>query len=243
MELETGTSNNEYISKNNTKANDVGGKNGGNGKKLNMGGMSKWKIVSIVVAVILCLGIGSYGTIRVFTWFPWMMPASLREKGTEDVQVIRSMQRTKEVSLLRLGVTGIISKENKSQFFSMEIPGTERARFIQYTFDAKLGFEGKDVVIKETDENTFDVAIPEFKFIGYDDPEYRVIVEQNGALSFGTQQIDSLDMVNNILTDQAKKEYVDSNRDILEEQAKSFYTSIVNSVSPETKLNFTFQQK
>ena len=82
------------------------------------------------------------------------MPASLREKGTEDTQVIRSMQRTKEVSLLRLGVTGIISKENKSHFFNMEIPGTERARFIQYTFDAKLGFEGKDVVIKKTDGNT-----------------------------------------------------------------------------------------
>ena len=54
-----------------------------------------------------------------------------------------------------------------------------------------------------------DVAIPEFKFIGYDHPEYRVVVEQNGALSFGTQQIDSLDMVNNILTDKAKKEYVE----------------------------------
>ena len=152
------------------------------------------------------------------------------------------MQRTKEVSLLRLGVTGIISRENKSHFFSMEIPGSERAQFIQYTFDAKLGFEGKDVVIKEAGDNTFDVAIPEFKFIGYDHPEYRIVVEQNGALSFGTQQIDTLDMVNNILTDKAKKEYVDSNRDILEEQAKSFYTSIVQSVSPDTKLNFTFQQ-
>lgn len=49
-------------------------------------------------------------------------------------------------------------------------------------------------------------------------------------------------MVNNILTDKAKKEYVDSNRDILEEQAKSFYTSIVQSVSPDTKLNFIFKQ-
>ena len=73
-------------------------------------------------------------------------------------------------------------------------------------------------------------------------PEYRVVVAQNGALSFGTQQIDTLDMVNNILTDKAKKEYVDSNRDILEEQAKSFYTSIVQSVSPDTKLNFIFKQ-
>ena len=172
-----------------------------------------------------------------YSLFPGTMPAFLKEKvGTSDTQVIRSMERTKEVALLRLGITGIISQENKSHFFNMEIPGTERARFIQYTFDAKLGFEGKDVSIKETGKNTFDVEIPEFKFIGYDHPEYRMIVEQNGALSFGTQQIDSLDMINNILTEKTKQEYVDSNRDLLEEQAKSFYASIVMGVNPEAKL-------
>lgn len=211
---------------------------GEEGKKL----WQKWQFWVGIVVLLASMGAGWIASIGFYSLFPGAMPPSLREKGTEDTQVIRSMQRTKEVSLLRLGVTGIISKENKSHFFNMEIPGTERARFIQYTFDAKLGFEGKDVVIKETGENAFDIAIPEFKFIGYDDPEYRVIVEQNGVLSFGTQQIDSLDMVNNILTDKAKEEYVDSNRDILEEQAKSFYTSIVRSVSPDTKLNFTFQQ-
>lgn len=202
----------------------------------------KQTTVMMVIAIVLSFVLGICGVIGAFSAFPGLMPPSLREKGRTDTQVIHSMQRTKEVSLLRLGVTGIISRENKSHFFSMEIPGSERAQFIQYTFDAKLGFEGKDVVIKEAGDNTFDVAIPEFKFIGYDHPEYRIVVEQNGALSFGTQQIDTLDMVNNILTDKAKKEYVDSNRDILEEQAKSFYTSIVQSVSPDTKLNFTFQQ-
>lgn len=195
---------------------------------------------NIWAVAILCVIVGIAGTLGIFWLCPSVMPSWLREKGTDDTQVIHSMKRTKEVSLLRLGVTGIISKENKSHFFNMEIPGTERARFIQYTFDAKLGFEGKEVVIKEAGENTFDVSIPEFKFIGYDHPEYRVIVEQNGALSFGTQQIDSLDMVNNILTDKAKKEYIDSNRDLLEEQTKSFYTSIVASVNPDAKLNFSF---
>lgn len=202
----------------------------------------KWKIAGVVIAALSCMAVGCLLMLGFYSLFPGTMPEFLKEKvGTSDTQVIRSMERTKEVSLLRLGITGIISQENKSHFFNMEIPGTERARFIQYTFDAKLGFEGKDVSIKETGKNTFNVEIPEFRFIGYDHPEYRMIVEQNGALSFGTQQIDSLDMINNILTEKTKQEYVDSNRDLLEEQAKSFYTSIVMSVNPEAKLNFTFQ--
>ena len=202
----------------------------------------KWKIAGVVIAALSCMVVGCLLMLGFYSLFPGTMPAFLKEKvGTSDTQVIRSMERKKEVALLRLGITGIISQENKSHFFNMEIPGTERARFIQYTFDAKLGFEGKDVSIKETGKNTFDVEIPEFKFIGYDHPEYRMIVEQNGALSFGTQQIDSLDMINNILTEKTKQEYVDSNRDLLEEQAKSFYASIVMGVNPEAKLNFTFQ--
>ena len=55
-----------------------------------------------------------------YSLFPGTMPAFLKEKvGTSDTQVIRSMERTKEVALLRLGITGIISQENKSHFFNM----------------------------------------------------------------------------------------------------------------------------
>lgn len=184
-----------------------------------------------VVAIVVMLG-------GLIPGIPSLFSSSSR---STDTQVIRAMEQTKEVSLLRLGITGIKSKENKSHFFNMELPGTERAQFIQYSFDAKLGFDGKNVVIKAAGNNTFDVAIPEFKFIGYDHPEYQTVVEQNGALSFGTPQIDTAEMINEILSDKAKSEYVEKNREILEDQAKSFYTSIVTSVNSEAKLNFTFQ--
>lgn len=184
-----------------------------------------------VVAIVVMLG-------GLIPGIPSLFSSSSR---SADTQVIRAMEQTKEVSLLRLGITGIKSKENKSHFFNMELPGTERAQFIQYSFDAKLGFDGKNVVIKAAGNNTFDVAIPEFKFIGYDHPEYQTVVEQNGALSFGTPQIDTAEMINEILSDKAKSEYVEKNREILEDQAKSFYTSIVTSVNSEAKLNFTFQ--
>lgn len=184
-----------------------------------------------VVAIVVMLG-------GLIPGIPSLFSSSSR---STDTQVIRAMEQTKEVSLLRLGITGIKSKENKSHFFNMELPGTERAQFIQYSFDAKLGFDGKNVVIKAAGNNTFDVAIPEFKFIGYDHPEYQTVVEQNGALSFGAPQIDTAEMINEILSDKAKSEYVEKDREILEDQAKSFYTSIVTSVNSEAKLNFTFQ--
>ena len=185
-------------------------------------------VVGGVIVAILC---------GVVPGIPSVFSSSSR---SADTQVIHAMEQTKEVSLLRLGITGIKSKENKSHSFNMEIPGTERAQFIQYSFDAKLGFDGKQVVIEPAGEGTYDVTIPEFKFIGYDHPEYRTVVDQNGALSFGTPQIDTANMINEILSEKAQHEYVEKNRDILEDQAKSFYTSIVASVNPDAKLNFSF---
>lgn len=201
--------------------------------------------MGVIKKITTCIGAVVVGAAIVAVLYGAVpgIPAVLSSSSkSTDTQVIHAMKQTKEVSLLRLGITGIKSKENKSHFFNMEIPGTERAQFIQYSFDAKLGFDGKDVVIEPASDNTYDITIPEFKFIGYDHPEYRTVVDQNGALSFGTPQIDTANMINEILSDKARSEYVEKNRDILEDQAESFYTSIVRSVSPDAKLNFIFKQ-
>lgn len=190
-------------------------------------------ILSVIGTVLLASGF--------FALCPWAVPEFLKGKPeSTDTQVVRALQRTEEVSLLRLGITGIKSQETSGHFFSMEIPGTDRAKFIQYTFDAKLGFEGKDAHILHQEGKIFTIEIPEFKFIGYDNPEYRVIVETNGAMSFGTPQIDTAEMINEILNDKTKQSYLEENIDLLKEQAKSFYTSIILSIDPEVKLNFVF---
>ncbi len=86
----------------------------------------KWKIAGVVIAALSCMAVGYLLMLGFYSLFPGTMPEFLKEKvGTSDTQVIRSMERTKEVSLLRLGITGIISQENKSHFFNMEILGTE----------------------------------------------------------------------------------------------------------------------
>lgn len=167
--------------------------------------------MGVIKKITACIVIGAAIVAVLYGAVPGIPAVLSSSSKSTDTQVIHAMEQTKEVSLLRLGITGIKSKENKSHFFNMEIPGTERAQFIQYSFDAKLGFDGKDVVIKPAGDNTYDITIPEFKFIGYDHPEYRTVVDQNGALSFGTPQIDTANMINEILSDKARSEYVEKN--------------------------------
>jgi hypothetical protein len=81
------------------------------------------------------------------------------------------------------------------------VPGNQRAKYIQYNFDAKLGIEGKDVTVKSTKAHPFTVSIPKFIFIGFNKAKYQVAAENNRTLSWTTPDIESDDEA---LRDQAK---------------------------------------
>lgn len=144
------------------------------------------------------------------------------------------------VSLLSLGIQGIAEKTGKTTVFGVEVPGSERATFIQYTFSAKLGFDGKDVKIEERGTNQYTISIPEFVFIGHDDVDLKLVTEKNGVLSWTNPKIDTLEMANHILNDKAQDGYIDSNEAVLKDQAKAYYNGIVKGIDPTIDLDFEF---
>lgn len=124
--------------------------------------------------------------------------------------------------------------------FGLNVPGTSRAEYIQYSFDAKLGIEGKDVTIESQPDNTFVITIPQYIFIGFDNSKYEVAAESNGLLSWTTPEIESTEMITNIINDTAKEKYIKENTELLKNQTTSFYTDIIRSIDSEVKLRFVF---
>ena len=47
-------------------------------------------------------------------------------------------------------------------------------------------------------------------------------------------------MVNEILDDDARQEYIDQNEDLLRDQAKVFYESLITSVEPAAVVTFEY---
>ena len=111
---------------------------------------------------------------------------------------------------------------------------------MQYTFNAKVGLNGEDVRIVETGEGAYRVTIPTFIFIGHDDVTFRLVAEDNGVLSFVTPEVDTVEMVNSILDDEAQDKYVDSNLETLKEQAETFYGGIIHGIDPEAQVVYDF---
>lgn len=197
--------------------------------------VAKWLVVAVGLVVVA--GLVAVGIAKAFPNFSLFESAS----ETRNTQIINSITREEQVVLLSLGIQGISEQRERGSFLGVDVPGSGRASFVQYAFNAKLGIEGNDVKIVQTGESDLLVSIPKFIFIGHDNESFRTVVEDNGALSWVTPEIDTVEMINTILNDDAQDQYIDSNQEILEDQARVFYTAIVTSIDPTIAIRFEFR--
>lgn len=175
------------------------------------------------------------------------MAALMSSFGSAEIQrdsseVVTAVTREEQVALMGVAVQGIekITAEN-NKVWGVPIPGTFRESLIQYEFTAKLGIDGKNVTIEEVGEDTFRIAVPEFIVIGYEVGDFYTVVERSGVLSFVKERIDGANVSSEILSKE-RDEYVEKNLDLLKDQTKFFYTSIIRSVDPQIELEFVFAE-
>lgn len=191
----------------------------------------------LFVPLAFFVAIGAFTVVKNQGWFS---PFGI-ESESHNSQVINAVERTQEVSLLRLGIQGIKAKDQRGTVFGREVPFSEKTVFLQYNFYAKLGIDGTRVKVTKTGENAYLISVPEFEFIGTDEPTFKVAVEDGGVLSWGTPDIDKVEMINEILNDEERQQYIDSNEELLREQTKEFYEGLITSIEPGIATTFEFR--
>ncbi|MEJ1922511.1 hypothetical protein [Microbacterium sp. KHB019] len=162
------------------------------------------------------------------------------ETTDTNTQVVNAVTRVQEVALVTLSIEGIDERKTEaSQILFLSIPNS-RASFLRYSFDAKLGLDAKEVDIMQRPDGSFLITIPAFVVIGLNHQKVEVAAENNDVLSWTTPEIDPLDMVNTVFGDDLQAAYVSKNTELLQDQARAFYTSIVTAIDPTIDLEFEF---
>ena len=200
--------------------------------------MSPRKVSTTLIAVVVllslaCAALGVYAVRQSGDIYS----APVESKNT---QVINAVQREEQVVLLSLGIQGLAEKSSAGEVFGVRVPWTDRTQFVQYSYKAKLGIEGKDVRVTESGEYAYTVEIPQFIFIGHTDEEFKTAVEDNGVLSWTTQPLDAASTVSDVLSADKKREDINDNRELLQDQARSFYEGIIRGVDPEAQVTLKF---
>ena len=196
---------------------------------------SAFRLVSLILAFLL--GIGAFAAVRDLGW---LSPFGIGSES-HDSQVINAVERTQEVSLLSLGIQGITDEDKCAEAFGRCVPGSTEKVFLQYNFQAKLGIDGAEVTVTKTGKHAYLLSIPEFSFIGYDEPTFKVAAEDGGVLDWITPDIDQVEMINKILNDDKQTEYVASYEGDLEDQTRVFYDGLITSIDPDAVTTFEFQ--
>ena len=134
------------------------------------------------------------------------------------------------------------NRQQSREILGVDIPASEKTTLIQYEFAAKLGIDSSEAVIEPTGPGSFRVTIPKFIAIGFDDPVFEDPIESSNPLSWLAPPAVQSRMINNILSDKNKQEYISENEAALREQATVFYRSIIASVDPEITTVFEFEE-
>jgi hypothetical protein len=195
--------------------------------------VAKVVVGGVVVAILLL------GGLIVATTQGWQSPFGSRSES-RDSQVIQAIERTQEVSLVSLSIQGIASQKTNATLFGKAIPGSTSSVFLQYNFKGKLGIDGAAVKVATVGQSAYRVTVPEFIFIGYDEPTFEVATEAGDFLSWTAPEPDKLKMVNEILDKKAQQKYLDSNRGVLKDQAKTFYTTLITTIDPAAVVTMEF---
>lgn len=201
-----------------------------------MSRISKAAVRVLSISVAFVLAIGGFSALKNAGL---LSPFGI-ESETSDSQVVQSIKRTEEVSLLALGIQGITSEERCSTAFGKCVPGTSDEVFMQYNFTGKLGLDGAAVQVAETGTDAYTISVPDFEFIGYSNPTFEVATADDGVLSWVTEDIDQAEMITKILNDEAQQKYLNDHKDLLQEQTKAFYDNIILSIAPQARITYQF---
>lgn len=165
---------------------------------------------------------------------------------SRDTQVIRSIKGEEQVILVTAGMTDVQEEREEGLNFAIgdwdlfTLPGSDRSVLVRYEYDAKFGIEGKDVEISQTGDNAYLITIPKFIYLGYANPDLSVADEKNGLLSWTTPEIDTTEVFEELLSQQSVEQHIDGFRPVLKEQAKLFYSKIVQAIDPAITVEFQF---
>lgn len=160
---------------------------------------------------------------------------------TKDTrEVIMAVERREEIVLLSTATEGLHTVQSEGKIFKWSLPRSGRTNILQYSFNTKLGIDGRGVNIREISEDQFRVTIPEFKTIGFSEPKFKTVHRSGGVLSFVTEDIDTAEAINEILNDDSRQVHIDSNRELLQDQARLFYTDLIRAIDEDVSLQFEF---
>lgn len=157
---------------------------------------------------------------------------------------ISSLEKVNEVVFLNTGLQKVISAEDTTELFEVEVPLSKKSVLMVLHYKAKFGIK-EPVSIQKLAENHYQIKVPRIEIIGIELDEeipYQLYDKSGELLSFATEDIDTGELVVEQLRSARQEEFLAEHIAYAHESAQDYYTNLFRAIDPEIQLDFVFSE-
>lgn len=157
---------------------------------------------------------------------------------------ISSLEKTNEVVFLNTGLQKVISAEDTTELFEVEVPLSKKSVLMVLHYKAKFGIK-EPVSIQKFSEDHYQIKVPKIEIIGVEldkDIPYQLYDKSGELLSFATEDIDTGELVVEQLRSAKQEEFLTEHMAYAHESAQDYYTNIFRAIDSEIQLDFVFSE-
>lgn len=167
-----------------------------------------------------------------------------KENKPKVSAVVTHLEKVHETVLMNAGINKVITQVNNTTipWTEVGIPFTEKRALLVLNYTAKIGIK-EAVKVKEVSENTYEITVPEYQVIGVSLNEkepYYLYDSAGELLSLATANVDTGELVSKALTNEEQQKYLESNRDVLNDSAKTYYETLVKTLNQDAQVTVLF---
>ena len=184
-------------------------------------------IALIVLAVVIIGGIAFLG--------------DNDSSSSSSIKVVETVEEIGEIATLQLSIVDVLDEQKATPFLGLvDLPGSTRKTLIKIEYDAKLGIDGTEVTITPKGKDAYEIRIPSFIFIGYDNLGEQFAIEQNGILSWTNPAIDKDELARKIFTAEHKQVLLKKYEEPLKTSTELFFIQLIKAIDPSAKVSFVY---
>ncbi len=200
-----------------------------------------WLILALLVVVLIVGLIAGSKSNSLFN----NQDAGIQTSQSTTATMVKNLEKVDEHVFLNVGIQDIETRQNnlKIPWTQIGVPLTEKKAIIILNYDAKLGIK-KPVKIKYNDKNQVDITVPKFDVIGVELDKknpYQLYDDSGNVLSASTKNVDTGQLVSQALSSSKQKHYLKTYKDMIQDSAKDYYSTLFKSTGQETSVKVNFE--
>lgn len=181
-----------------------------------------------------------------FNGFTKLTHPNIQSSQSTSATMVKNLEKVNQHVFMTVGIQDVEAKQNnlKIPWTEIGVPLTEKKALIILNYNAKLGIN-QPVKIDFVDPKKVVVNVPKFTVIGIaldKKNPYKLYDNSGSLLSASTSNVDTGELAAQALSNDKQTRYLKTYEPMIQDSAKDYYTTLIQSLGEDISVKVKFDQ-